>query len=73
MKLAPKAPKPIKITLQEPIRRTPNELISQIKERAVNSERLIGFIKAFRILAARSLLVYPTIEPAREELMQNTS
>jgi hypothetical protein len=73
VKLAPKAPKPLKIVLREPIKNTPSELILQIKERAVNGERLTGLIKAFRILTPKSLLVYATTEAAREELSQNTS
>ena len=73
MKLAPKAPKPLKIVLREPIKHTPNELILQIKDRAVNGERLTSLIKAFRILTPKSLLVYPTAETASEELTQNTS
>ena len=59
--------------LREPIKNTPNELILQIKDRAVNGERLISLIKAFRILTPIMLLVYPTTEAAREELSQNTS
>ena len=39
----------------------------------MNGERLIGLIKAFRLLSPKSLLVYPTTETAREELSQNTS
>jgi len=73
VKLAPRAPKPLKIGLREPIRNTPKELIAFIQERAVNGERLIGLIKAFRLLSPKSLLVYPTTEAAREELSQNTS
>ena len=73
MKLASKALKPLKIVLREPIKNTPNELILQIKERAVNGERLTSLIKAFRILTPKTLLVYATTEAAREELSQNTS
>jgi hypothetical protein len=73
VKLAPKALKPIKIGLREPIKDLPSELILKIKDRAVNGERLASLIKAFRILAPKSLLVYPTTEAAKEELSQNTS
>jgi hypothetical protein len=73
VKLAPKAIKPLKIVLREPIKNTPSELVLQIKDRAVNGERLTSLIKAFRILTPKSLLVYPTTETAREELSQNTS
>jgi hypothetical protein len=73
VKLAPKALKPLKIVLREPIKNTPSELILQIKDRAVNGERLTSLIKAFRILTPKSLLVYLTTEAAREELSQNTS
>jgi hypothetical protein len=73
VKLAPRALKPIKIGLQKPIKETPSELINYIKERAVNGERLASLIKAFKILSPRRLLVYPTMEVAREELSQNTS
>ena len=59
--------------LREPIKYTPSELILQIKDRAVNGERLTSLIKAFRILTPRSLLVYATTEAASEELSQNTS
>ena len=68
VKLAPKAPKPLKIVLREPIKHTPNELILQIKDRAVNGERLTSLIKAFRILTPKSLLVYPTTETVSKEL-----
>ena len=73
VKLAPKTLKPLKIALREPIKNTPSELILQIKDRAVNGERLTSLIKAFRILSPKSLLVYPTTEAAKEELSQNTS
>ena len=73
MKSAPKTPKPLKIGLREPIKKTPRELIALIQERAVNGDRLIGLIKAFRLLSPKSLLVYPTTEAAREKLSQNTS
>ena len=73
VKLAPKALKPLKIVLREPIKYTPSELILQIKDRAVNGERLTSLIKAFRILTPKSLLVYATTEAASEELSQNTS
>ena len=73
VKLAPKPPKPLKIGLREPIQKTPKELIALIQERAINGDRLIGLIKAFRLLSPKSLLVYPTTETAREELSQNTS
>ena len=63
----------MKIGLREPIKKTPSELIDLIKDRAVNSERLASLIKAFRVLLARTLLVYPTTEGAKEELAQNTS
>ena len=68
MKLAPKPPKPLKIGLREPIQKTPKELIALIQERAINGDRLIGLIKAFRLLSPKSLLVYPTTEAASEEL-----
>ena len=68
MKLAPKALKPLKVGLREPIKDLPSELILKIKERAVNGDRLASLIKAFRILAPKSLLVYSTTEAAREEL-----
>jgi len=73
VKLAPKALKPLKIVLREPIKDLPNELILKIKDRAVNGDRLASLIKAFRILTPTSLLVYATTEAAREELSQNTS
>ena len=73
VKQAPRALKPLKIGLREPIRNTPKEFIAFIQERAVNGERLIGLIKAFRLLSPKTLLVYPTTEAAREELSQNTS
>ena len=73
VKLAPKAPRPIKINLREPTIKTPKELIGLIKERAVNGERLATSIKAFRALSPKYLLVYPTTEAAKEELEQNTS
>ena len=73
MKLAPKALKPVKIGLREPIKKTPRKLIDLIKNRAINGERLAGLIKAFRILLAKTLLVYSTIETAKKELVQNTS
>ena len=69
VKLAPKAPKPVKIGLREPIRKTPSELIDLIKDRAINGERLAGLIKAFRVLSAKTLLVYPTTEAVKEELV----
>ena len=67
-KLAPKALKPLKIGLREPIKDLPSELILKIKERAVNGERLARLIKAFRVLTPKSLLVYPITEAAGEEL-----
>ena len=73
VKLAPKTPKPVKIGLREPIRKTPSELIDLIKDRAINGERLTGLIKAFRVLSAKTLLVYSTTEAAKEELVQNTN
>ena len=73
VKSAPRTPKPLKIGLREPIKKTPKELIALIQERAINGERLIGLIKAFRLLSPKLLLVYPTTEAAREELSQNTS
>ena len=73
MKLALKALKPLKIVLQKPIKDLPSELILKIKERAVNGDRLTSLIRTFRILTSKSLLVYPTTEAAREELLQNTS
>ena len=39
----------------------------------MNGERLAGLIKAFKTLTPRTLLVYPTMESAKEELVQNTS
>ena len=69
MKLAPKALKPVKISLREPIRKTPSELINLIKDRAINGERLAGLIKAFRVLLIKSLLVYSTLEAAKKELV----
>ena len=68
MKLAPKAPKALKIVLRELIKDLPSELILKIKERAINRDRLASLIKAFRILAPKSLLVYSITEAAREEL-----
>ena len=59
----------MKIGLREPIRKTPSELIDLIKDRAINGERLAGLIKAFRVLSAKTLLVYPTTEAAKEELV----
>jgi DNA mismatch repair ATPase MutL len=68
VKLAPKALKPLKIALREPIKDLPSELILKIKDRAVNGDRLASLIRAFRILTPTSLLVYTTTEAAREEL-----
>ena len=59
----------MKIGLREPIKKTPSELIDLIKDRAINGERLAGLIKAFRVLSAKTLLVYPTIEVVKEELV----
>ena len=69
MKLAPKAPKPVKISLREPIRKTPSELIDLIKDRAINGGRLAGLIKVFRVLLVKSLLVYSTLEAVKKELV----
>ena len=69
MKLAPKALKPVKIGLREPIKKTPRKLIDLIKDRAINGERLAGLIKAFRILLAKALLVYSTTEAVKEVLI----
>jgi len=68
VKLAPKALKPLKIALREPIKDLPSELILKIKDRAVNGDRLASLIRAFRILTPTTLLVYATTEAAREEL-----
>ena len=68
IKLAPRALKPLKIGLREPIKDTPSELILKIKDRAVNGERLVSLIRAFRALTLRTLLVYITTEAAKEEL-----
>ena len=68
IKLAPKALKPLKIGLRDPIRDTPSELLLKIKDRAVNRERLASLIRAFRVLTPRTLLVYMTTEAAKEEL-----
>ena len=73
VKLAPKALKPLKIALREPIKDLPNELILKIKERAVNGDRLASLIRSFRILTPKSLLVYANTKAVREELSQNTS
>ena len=73
VKLAPKALKPLKIILREPLKDTPNDLILKIKERAVNGDRLTSLIRSFRILTPKSLLVYPTTKAASEELSQNSS
>ena len=73
VKLAPKVLSPLKIALRKPIKDLPSELILKIKDRAVNGERLVSLIKAFRILTPKSLLVYTTTEAAKEELLQNTS
>ena len=63
----------MKIGLREPIRKTSSKLIDFIKDRAINGERLTGLIKAFRVLSAKTLLVYPITKAAKEELVQNTS
>ena len=68
MKSAPKTLKPLKIGLREPIKKTLRELIALIQERAVNGDRLIGLIKAFRLLSPKSLLVYSTTKAAKEKL-----
>ena len=59
----------MKISLREPIRKTSSELIDLIKDRAINGERLANLIKAFRVLLVKSLLIYPTIEAVKEELI----
>jgi hypothetical protein len=68
VKLTPKMLKPIKIWLQKPLEDTLSNLISHIRERAVNGAKLAGLIKAFKVLISRSLLVYPITETAKEEL-----
>lgn len=62
-----KPPKAIKITLRNPLKETPKDLIGKIK--AGEGDSTAALLKALRPLSKRSLLAYPRDEKARETLL----
>jgi ribosomal protein S15P/S13E len=67
----PKPPTTIKITLRNPLKETPKDLIDKI--RTQEGDLVAMLIKAIRPLTSRHILIYPKDEKSRETLLKTYS